>query len=476
MTIAQAIFRGDIDQVENLISQGSADVNDLDEYGFTALIETIFADNITIAKQLLTLGADINKPDLSGRTPLHWAVDFNNLNFCQLCLESGANPNAFTRGGQPILVYPLLRNQKSIKTLLYKQGGDSDFAQDFIQAKLIGHRYKLIGTVDVLNSQGEFIVIDYEGFILEFTVNIIYDSLIRFTHNFSTRALRPYFNVLNQIINAFSNASKLLRFQQNFNKLDRFQNQINSLFNQELLILPVAFEGHAISFIKYGSWFAKCDRGENSLREGSVNIYRVNRPSALTTEFLTDLVYKKQTKHYVHQGINTVLGLTPVIKLPISAQIAGNCSWANIEAAVAIAFFLVLLNKNELKVGQLNYKSLIQEVFTIYERWLEWDKDRALEHCIQSFYASAPARQASKAAILGGVLFQSCDYQNVKDLMRSEKILSILTISEYRYILQSYLQTYCVDRLTKRGNNLLHILDDCGVSFSPALYPLPDKR
>lgn len=474
MTIAQAIFRGDIQRVKTLVSQEIEAIDDWDEYAFTPLIESIIVDNIAIAKELLGLGADINKADLSGRTPLHWAVDFNHLEFCCLCLENGANPNLYTRGGQPILIYPLLRHQRAIIDLLYKKEADLDFAIDFIQAKLLGHRYKLAGTVDIVNSQGEFIVLDYEGFFLEFTVNIICDSLTRFTQHFSTRALRSHFDTLNKIIHAFTNATQLLKYQQHFNELDQYREPIKHLLQQDLLIMPVAYEGHAISFVKYRTWFAKCDRGENSLKEGSVNIYKMTQPQALTNHFLIDLLYKKQSRDDIHQGINSILGLKPILKLPITSQIAGNCSWANIQAAVAVALFLVLQEGvGVLKVVQLNYETLIKEVLDIYNQWIQWDQDRALEHCIQSFYTANPARKASKAAQLGGVLFQSCDYRKPKDLKRAEKILSILTLPDYDYILKSYLQTYSMRRLTKRGNNLLHILDDCGIDISGARYPLP---
>ncbi|KTC84328.1 hypothetical protein [Legionella cincinnatiensis] len=48
----------------------------------------------------------------------------------------------------------------------------------------------------------------------------------------------------------------------------------------------------------------------------------------------------------------------------------------------------------------------------------------------------------------------------------AEKILKVLTLPEYEYILKSYLEEYCIKRLTKRGNNLLKILDDCGINLN----------
>jgi len=70
------------------------------------------------------------------------------------------------------------------------------------------------------------------------------------------------------------------------------------------------------------------------------------------------------------------------------------------------------------------------------------------------------------------VLFQSCDHSNVDHIKRAEKILTILTIPEYYYILQSYLDIYCVKRLTKKGNNLLKLLDDCGFNPNIGVNPI----
>ena len=51
----------------------------------------------------------------------------------------------------------------------------------------------LQGDVDIVNAKGEFIELDYEGFILEFTVAVVKDSLRRFISSYSTRHLREYF-------------------------------------------------------------------------------------------------------------------------------------------------------------------------------------------------------------------------------------------------------------------------------------------
>ncbi|MEE9451577.1 MAG: Dot/Icm T4SS effector AnkH/LegA3 [Gammaproteobacteria bacterium] len=475
LTLAQAIIKGDRALVESLLQSDEEGVNDLDEYGFTPLIETVIMDHIGLAEYLLAQGADIEQGDVSGRTALHWASDLDRLAFCQLFIKHNADPNAYNRGGQSILVNPLLRRQEPIKQLLTQHGAKLSFAQDFINTKLLGHRYQLHGDVDIVNANGDFIELDFEGFILEFSLDVIYDSLQRYKNHFAARDLRPHFQYLDKIINAFSTASQLLKYQENVRDLASYEYPINQLLQRELLLLPVAYRGHAVTFIKCGHFLAKCDRGENSKREGTVNIYLINNMKALDNNFLKSMIFKRQSQKFIHHYINSELDLQPIGQLPLSAQISGNCSWANVEAAVPTAYLLALLNEQEINSVYENYEDLVKQVFALYQHWLAWDQDRTLYDCIQSFYQSDPAAKASKASILAAVLFQSCDYRNPEDLIRAEKILAVLTEPDYRYVLDNYIQTYCVRRLTVKGNNLLHILDDHGIPVPQGLHKYPIK-
>ena len=73
---------------------------------------------------------------------------------------------------------------------------------------------------------------------------------------------------------------------------------LKDVLGEELLILPVAYRGHAITFIRCGHFWAKCDRGENSLKEGSVNIYRMSNPHCIDADFLKHLLYDKQSEGF----------------------------------------------------------------------------------------------------------------------------------------------------------------------------------
>lgn len=463
MTIANDIINCRVPNFDAYLQAGDS-LDDIDEYGFTPLIETVITHQQHLAEMLIKYKVDINKPDVTGRTALHWAVDNNDLEFSKLLLNHGANPNAYTRSGLGVLVYPVLRAQNAIKHLLYQHDAKLDFALDFIYAKLLGHRFELKGDVDIVNPNGEFIELDYEGFILEFTVAIMRDSLQRFTSSYSTNHLREHFNFFYPIMDAFSVADELLQLQHHVTLTAEHFSQLEQLIKSPILILPVASKGHAFCFIRYKQWWAKIDRGENSLKEGSVTIYQINNPGALTVNFIQECLYKKQERNFFHQTINHELNLKPILQIPIPSQIVGNCSWANVQAIIPVAYVLQQLT--------INQHIDNDDAMSLYAAWIEWDKDRALDECIQRFYSANSTRKASFSAMLGAVLFQSCDATNTTHLARAEKILTVLTLPDYYYILQSYLDIYCVKRLTKRGNNLLKLLDECGINPNIGVNPI----
>jgi len=464
MSIAKEIIHGlDPDYAAYLREEGSS-LDDIDEYGFTPMIESVIARRISVTEELLKRGVDVNKSDVLGRTPLHWAVDQGTSELTRLLLSHGANPNAYDLNGLSVLVYPILRGQNDIKHLLYQYGAKLDFALDFIYAKLLGHRFELLGDADIVNPQGEFIELDYEGFILEFTVAVVKDALRRFTSSYSTRHLRRHFPYVHAILDGFMVADELLKYQHIPLMLDKHWQEVSALIQAPLLILPAASRGHALCFIRMGNYWAKIDRGENSLKEGSANIYQITKPEAFNIQFVKEFLYKRQPRKYFHQVVHDKLGLKPLYKLPITSQIAGNCSWANVQALIPVGYALQQL--------QIDGSFSADDVMVFFQEWSDWDQDRALDECVQRFYLADSVRRASLAGILAAILFQSCDADNPLHLKRAEKILPILTIPDYAYIMQSYLTHYCEKRLTPRGNNLLKLLDDCGVNSNVDVTPI----
>ena len=152
MSIANDIISCRVPDFELYVHEGGS-LDDIDEYGFTPLIESAITRQANIAEMLIERGVEVNKPDVTGRTALHWAVDNGDLDFSRLLLKHGADANAYTRSGLSVLVYPVLRAQNALKHLLYQYGAKLDFALDFIYAKLLGHRFELQGDVDIITAK-----------------------------------------------------------------------------------------------------------------------------------------------------------------------------------------------------------------------------------------------------------------------------------------------------------------------------------
>lgn len=460
-SLADAILNEDMNAVQYAIRAGE-DVNQIDEYGFTPLIEAAIVDNLTLSALLLKIGADPNKQDVTGGTALQWAVENNNLELSQLLLQAKANPNTYNFSGQPVLVMPILRQQSEMRQLLVRAGADVVFAQDYINTKLLGHMFELVGMAEIVTPENQFVDVDFEGFYLEVTIGLIADSLSQFQNHFAARQLRRYAGISQFIVEVLKRATQLIKYQQYRVDIKKHQDQIDQLIKQEPLIIPVGYEGHAITFIKRGDIWVKCDRREDSRLYDNVMFYRIRNMNQATPEFLKKLIYKKQSSEFVNEQLDVILGLEPITELKVDAQISGNCTWANVEASIPALFFLVLMQSSRDSQAIAYYKTLALNYF---QRWREWNKDRALHDCIQRFHEGDAIRKATKAEILAAILFQRCNPGQSSDRERIELILTELLKSPYEYLLQNYLRTYYFENYTEEGRRFAELLKEYGYAI-----------
>lgn len=461
-SVSREILYGTTDSVLKLIGQGG-NVNEKDMFGLTPLIQATIVNNQTIAKALLEHGAKIDQKDVTGQTPLQWAVNRRNPPLVELFLAHKANPNHYSTDGQPVLVNPILRGEQEMIQLLVKYGADLNFPQDYITAKLIGHRYELKGKADIVNPKGQFIELDFEGFYLEFTVGIILRTLVTFFNSPKGKSYSAYEMVMQKIIRTLKDASQLIQYKYTANGAEEFDSTIRQLLNKELAVIPVAFEGHAITFVKYKSLFAKCDRGVKRIVD-TVIAYQVGNPYALNVDFLKDLMYTNKKAEYINTEIKEILKLSPFTTLPARYQLSGNCSWANVEASVPAMMLMLMFRGNYEARGEI--AALKTAVMEYYDTWVEWDKDRVLDECIERFYQTDKVRQASLAAILGAILLQRCRPWIPKEVERAKKILPILTIPEFNYILRGYVGIYCTQASGKIGEDFTRLLKMLGLDFA----------
>ena len=458
LTLADAIIQEDVSLVRERLYRG-VNLNQWDEYGFTPLIEAAITDNYEITRLLLEYRADVNLQDATGSSALHWATENNNIELCRLLLDHGANANAYTFAGQPVLVMPLLRQQTELKKLLSQYGADLEFAQDYINAKLLGHMFELVGKADIVDPKMQFVEVDFEGFYLEFSVAIITEAVAQFQNHYAARQLRRYAPVMSVIVDSLSRAARLIRFQQYRVNLEKNKSTIDALMKEEPLIIPVGYEGHAITFVKFGNIFVKCDRREDSRLYDNVYFYNINRPKNATPEFFKSLMYEKQTDEFINKELHHVLDLQPITELKVPAQISGNCSWANVEACIPVVFFLMCSTANDFQKNISQYKSLALNCF---DQWREWNKDRALNFCIQSFRYADSLRRMCKAEILAAILFQACAEDAPKSRERTEIIMGLFANPSYKHILLNYVTAYCYEDYSDKGKYFMSKLKEYG--------------
>lgn len=459
ISLANTIINQDISTTQQLLRHGY-DPNEIDEYGFRPLIEAAIVDSMPISQLLLQAGADPNLPDANGGTALHWAVENNNLDLVQLLLRHRANPNAYNFSGQPVLAMPMLRRQKEMQKLLLKAGARQIFAKDYINTKLLGHLFELVGRAHIISPDYQFVEVNFEGFFLEATLNLVADALSEFHNHFAARQLRHYAGLADYIAQILWRAGELIRYQQYRVDRKKHQQRIISLIEQQPTLIPVGYEGHAITFIRLGNIWVKCDRREDSRLYDNVMFYRVRNTDRLTTDLLQQLIYKKQDHDFINVKLDNLLGLEPLTELKVEAQVSGNCSWANVEACIPALFFLILMQEargDDKITGR--YKSIALDYF---HRWREWNKDRSLNFCIQRYQEGGRMHKATNAEILAAILFQRCDRYKANERTRMEKILEILLKSPYEYILRNYLRVYHYENPSPEGKIFAEVLREYG--------------
>src|SRR3990167_10078056 len=89
--LSHEILQGTPRSVAKML-EGDVEINEVDQYGFTPLIEAAIVDNVDLSRLLIEHGADVHMADMVERTALHWASDNNNIALCELLLEKDAYP------------------------------------------------------------------------------------------------------------------------------------------------------------------------------------------------------------------------------------------------------------------------------------------------------------------------------------------------------------------------------------------------
>lgn len=104
---AEAVFQSAVQESDNrelwkLLESAEGqnlNVNDSNHVGLTALHQTVLNNNIDGMKMLLSRGADVNKADVNGFTPIHTAAACDLLQVTSFLILFGANVFSVTNDG-----------------------------------------------------------------------------------------------------------------------------------------------------------------------------------------------------------------------------------------------------------------------------------------------------------------------------------------------------------------------------------------
>ena len=106
-----------MDVVKKLLNQG-ANINIIDNYGITALMNASYWGRSYVVRLLLNRGTDINIVDIYGQTALMFAARYGRSHVVRLLLNRGADINIINKHGQSALMCAYKRgNSKIVKVL-----------------------------------------------------------------------------------------------------------------------------------------------------------------------------------------------------------------------------------------------------------------------------------------------------------------------------------------------------------------------
>lgn len=88
----EAAKMGKTEEVEKLLAFGTCEVNELDQFGQTALHIASFEGHKDVVLLLIKKMASLSVQDKNGWTPLHSAASSRNLEICEILIKEGADP------------------------------------------------------------------------------------------------------------------------------------------------------------------------------------------------------------------------------------------------------------------------------------------------------------------------------------------------------------------------------------------------
>jgi len=124
LPLIDAVKAGNRDVVRALLKQPAAALKPVEGDGTTALHWAVRADDLEMARLLLTAGADVGAATREGVTPLQLAAVNGSVPMTEVLLEAGANPNVVLPEGESILMTAARTGRPEVLEILIGHGAD----------------------------------------------------------------------------------------------------------------------------------------------------------------------------------------------------------------------------------------------------------------------------------------------------------------------------------------------------------------
>jgi hypothetical protein len=116
--LCESVSHGHTEITKILIEVG-ADINKTDKYGETPLHRVVYNGRTEIARMLIKVGADVNIPNRHGQTPLYWAACDGHTEIAKMLIEAKVDVNkADEYGCTPLYWAAKKKEHLDIMTLL----------------------------------------------------------------------------------------------------------------------------------------------------------------------------------------------------------------------------------------------------------------------------------------------------------------------------------------------------------------------
>lgn len=136
-------------RAKELIQEG-IDIHGVDEHGSTLVCAATISGSYEILKLLITkddCDIDIEKPDHSGQTPLHWAAIKGHCSVGQLLIDSKADPNINDTEYRTPLHWAVLQGHTEFVRVLMRAGADANLTDEEGQTPLNLSSGKILDTI-----------------------------------------------------------------------------------------------------------------------------------------------------------------------------------------------------------------------------------------------------------------------------------------------------------------------------------------